>query len=99
MDPLPAEKENATGNAAAPSKPKPVVKLLSQDGPSSRVPLRTVATKPQQPIAARAVSAANKRMLDRQPTASIAPVGQQGKRTRLNSRGCYALHRDCAVIH
>jgi hypothetical protein len=81
MDTVPVEKENAAGNVAAPSKAKSIVKGSSQDGPTSRIPLRAVATKPQQPVAVRAVSTANKRMLDRQPTANIAPAAQQGELT------------------
>ena len=81
MDTVPVEKENAAGNVAAPSKAKSIVKGSSQDGPTSRIPLRAVATKPQQPVVVRAVSTANKRMLDRQPTANIAPAAQQGELT------------------
>ena len=78
MDSVPVEKENATGNAAAPSKTKPIVKSSSQDGTKHRAPLRMVAAQPQEHVAVRAVSAAHKRMLDRQPTASITPAAKQG---------------------
>ena len=78
MDSVPVEKENATGNAAAPSKTKPIVKSSSQDGTKHRAPLRMVAAPPQEHVAVRAVSAAHKRMLDRQPTASITPAAKQG---------------------
>jgi hypothetical protein len=83
MDTLPAEKENATGNTAAPSKSKPIAKLLPQDGAVPRVPLRPMAAKLPQHVAVRAVSAANKRMADRQPTASFGAAAQHGEQMRL----------------
>ena len=90
MDSVPVEKENATGNVAAPSKTKPIVKSSSQDGTKPRAPLRMVAAPPQEHVAVRAVSAAHKRMLDRQPTASITPAAKQGRPMCL-SNGCAAI--------
>ncbi len=90
MDSVPVEKENATGNVAAPSKTKPIVKSSSQDGTKHRAPLRMVAAPPQEHVAVRAVSAAHKRMLDRQPTASITPAAKQG--------GAMYLIFECAAI-
>jgi hypothetical protein len=89
MDSLPIEKENAAGNVAKPLTSKSTFKAPSQDGPSTRVPLRTIAAKPQEHIAVRAVSAANKRLLERQPTASFAPSAQQGESLLPHKRMSY----------
>jgi hypothetical protein len=79
MDSVPVEKENATGNNAVTSKSKPIVKSSLQDGAKHRVPLRTVVAPPQEHVAVRAVSAAHKRMLDRQPTANVNLAAKQGE--------------------
>ena len=99
MDVAPVEKENAAGNVATPSKAKPSMKAPSQDGPKNRVPLRALAAKPQEHVAVRAVSAANKRMLDRQPATSFTPAGEQGKLPCLTTRLCHMKQWLCCFAH
>lgn len=101
MDSAPVGKENATGNVAAPSNSKPAFKAPSQDGPKARVPLRALAAKPQEHVAVRAVSAANKRMLDRQATASAtlgAHQGEPSRPTKSTRMFCFCFSYPCGQI-
>lgn len=100
MDVAPVEKDNAEGNVAIPLKAKPNMQAPSQDGLKNRVPLCALAAKPQEHVAVRAVSAANKRMLDRQPATSFAPAGEQGKLPCLTTRRlCHMKQLLCCFAH
>jgi hypothetical protein len=99
MDFAPVEKENAAGNVATPSTAKPNMKAPSQNGSENRVPLRALATKPQQHVAVRAVLAANKRMLDRQPATSFTQAGEQGKLHCLSMQLCHIKQWLCCFAH
>ena len=99
MDVAPVEKENAAANVAVPSKAKPNTQAPSQDGPKNRVPLRALAAKPQEHVAVRVVSAANKRMLDRQPATSFTPAGELGKLPCLTTRLCHMKQWLCCLAH
>ena len=99
MDFALVEKENAAGNVATPSTAKPNMKAPSQNGSENRVPLRALAAKPQQYVAVRAVFAANKRMLDRQPATSFTQAGEQGKLHCLSMQLCHIKQWLCRFAH